>query len=87
MHFTLLFVDSVEVAESGDGQDGAHEGNGQYVFQDVLFIVSMVIVLTLLEPKNEDAKVIWGGYDTDNDDALKGKLLRFADFYHVGLTY
>ena len=45
MYFTLLFIDPVEEAEGGDGQDGAREGNGQYVFQRVLFIVSMLFLL------------------------------------------
>ena len=47
MHFTLLFIDPVEEAEGGDGQDGACEENGQYVFQCVLFIVSMVFLLRI----------------------------------------
>lgn len=42
MHFTLLFIDPVEEVEGGDGQDDAREENGQYVFQCVLLIVSMV---------------------------------------------
>ena len=42
---TLLYIDSVEEAEGGDGQDGASEGNGQCVFQRVLFIISMLFLL------------------------------------------